>query len=57
MQMRLNESPLLEEGYKLPDYASPVRFGRHTVNTGEQSSQEDADLPAAEEELLEISSR
>ncbi|MDX1725212.1 MAG: leukotoxin LktA family filamentous adhesin [Pseudomonas sp.] len=63
MQTRLSEPLLLEYGFKTPDYSSysnyssPVSFGSSTVNTEEQSSNEDADLPPADEKFLEISSR
>ncbi|MDA7086626.1 hypothetical protein PH586_09575, partial [Pseudomonas sp. SA3-5] len=63
MQTRLSEPLLLQYGFKMPDYSSysgyssPMSFGADAVNTGEQNSNEDADLPPADEKLLEISSR
>ena len=63
MQTQLGDPRLWEAGFGMPGYpktatySSPVNFGTSTVNTGEQSANEDAELPPADEELLEISSR
>jgi hypothetical protein len=63
MQTQLGDPRLWEAGFGMPGYpktatySSPVKFDTNTVNTGEQSANEDAELSPADEELLEISSR
>ncbi|WP_373188419.1 hypothetical protein, partial [Halopseudomonas sp.] len=63
MQTQLSETRLWESGLGMPGYpntatySSPVSFGPSTVNTGAPGANEDAALPPADEELLEISSR
>jgi hypothetical protein len=61
MQTRLSEPPLLEAGFRVPEGSSyserTVNFGSQTVNTEGQNSNGEADVPPADEILLEISSR
>jgi hypothetical protein len=63
MQTQLGDPRLWEAGFGMPGYpktatySSPLKFDTNTVNTGEQSANEDAELSPADEELLEISSR
>ncbi|AFP29913.1 leukotoxin LktA family filamentous adhesin [Marinobacter sp. BSs20148] len=63
MQTRLSEPPLLvlDTGFRIPEGSSyserTVNFGSQTVNTAEQNLNGEADVPPADEILLEISSR
>ncbi|WP_174958709.1 leukotoxin LktA family filamentous adhesin [Halopseudomonas pelagia] len=63
MQTQLSQIRPSGGGFNTPDYLkrmhylSPVSLGPATVNTGEQGVNEDAELPPADEKLLEISSR
>ncbi|GGD07341.1 leukotoxin LktA family filamentous adhesin [Halopseudomonas salina] len=63
MQTQLSETGLWETGLGMPGYpntatySSPMSFGPGAVNTGAPGANEDAELPPADEELLEISSR
>ncbi|AKO51858.1 hypothetical protein ABA45_05015 [Marinobacter psychrophilus] len=61
MQTRMREPPLLETSFSIPESSSyserTVNFGSQTVNTAEQNLNGEADVPPADEILLEISSR
>ncbi len=63
MLTRLNDSQFWEAGLGMPGfpntatYQSPMTTGSGSVNTGEPGVDQGVDLPPADEELLEISSR
>jgi hypothetical protein len=63
MLTRLNDSQFWEAGLGMPGfpntatYQSPMTLGSGSVNTGEPGVDQGVDLPSADEELLEISSR